>query len=86
MKVYGPGTLTFWWKVSSEENYDILRCFVDRDEKVGISGDQDWAKVTIQITGSGPHEVEWAYDKDSEVTMGRDCGWVDEIQWTGGYY
>ncbi len=86
MKVWGPGTLTFWWKVSSEENYDILRCFVDRDEKAGISGDQDWTKVTIQITGSGPHEVEWAYDKDSEVTMGRDCGWVDEIQWTGSYY
>jgi len=27
--VVGPAEFTFWWKVSSEFNYDFLRLYVD---------------------------------------------------------
>src|SRR5262249_23614380 len=39
--VTGPSTLQFWWKVSSETNFDFLRCFLDGVQKFAISGEQD---------------------------------------------
>ena len=37
-EVFGPGTLTFRWKVSSEKNYDWLRFSVDDDSVLEASG------------------------------------------------
>ena len=79
--VYGPGTLSFWWKVSSEENYDKLSVSVDGTDVAAISGEQDWAQKTVPITGDGTHTVVWTYRKDSPGVRGSDCGWVDQVVW-----
>ena len=80
--VTGPGTLTFWWKVSSEATYDFLKFYIDGAEQSGaISGTVDWQQKTYSIA-AGSHTVQWAYVKDHIVSVGSDCGWVDQVVWT----
>ena len=80
--VQGKGTLSFSWMVSSESSYDRLHFIVDGSEVSVISGERGWATVTHDITSDGSHTIEWKYDKDSSVSNGSDCGWVDEVVWT----
>lgn len=82
--VSGVGTLAFWWKVSSERNYDKLSVSVDDVERADISGEQDWARKTVSVTGNGAHTVVWTYRKDGSVSGGSDCGWMDQVVWTPG--
>ncbi|MBU2565620.1 MAG: pre-peptidase C-terminal domain-containing protein [Candidatus Thermoplasmatota archaeon] len=81
--VTGPGTLTFYWKVSSESNYDYLRFYIDGTEQTKISGSVSWAQKSYSIS-SGSHTLQWKYTKDGSVSSGSDCGWLDKVVFTGG--
>jgi len=75
----GPGTVTFWWKVSSESNSDYLRFYLDGMEQSGkISGTVEWRQESISLV-AGPHMLRWEYSKNSDVSAGGDCGWVDQV-------
>jgi hypothetical protein len=77
--VVGPGTLTFYWRVSSEANYDFLEVLVDNVVQPGsISGEVDWQRQSIPIT-AGSHQIKWVYSKDASLSMGSDCGWLDQV-------
>ena len=78
--VTGPGTLRFWWKVSSEEGFDWLQCYQDGSSNLlaSISGEAGWEQKTFAIP-AGPHTLKWLYIKDSSVTDGQDAAWVDEV-------
>jgi len=79
----GPGTLAFWWKVSSEESYDFLSFSLD-DSAVpldAISGEVDWQLKTIAIP-AGTHIARWIYSKDVSVSAGQDAGWLDQVIFT----
>jgi immune inhibitor A len=79
---YGPGSLTFYWKVSCEQYFDFLGFYVDGALQPGaISGEQDWQQKSFAIP-SGYHVLQWVYDKDSSVNRGLDCGWVDKVVFT----
>lgn len=78
-EVTGPGQVSFWWKVSSEDGYDFLRFYVDYDVQEEISGNLDWQHVTFGI-GPGAHILKWEYYKDVSESYYDDCGWVDEVQ------
>ena len=81
-RVTGEGTLTFWWKVSCEAGgNDALRLLVDGSQVKMISGETDWAQVTVDLTGSGTHILKWNYTKNGSVTKGQDFGWIDQISW-----
>jgi hypothetical protein len=71
----------FYWKVSSEANYDYLRFFIDGVQKNQISGTVDWTQVSNTIT-AGTHTLKWTYLKDVSVNTGSDCGWVDKLEIT----
>lgn len=78
----GPGTLSFWWKVSSEEGFDRLSFKMDTPSALrAISGETDWEQVTLPIP-AGAHQVSWVYAKDISVSVGQDAGWVDEVVFT----
>jgi len=79
--VTGPGTLSFWWKVSSEANSDRLRLFVNGSESANISGEVSWTQRSVALA-SGSQIVEWRYTKNSAVSAGQDRGWVDQVQFT----
>jgi hypothetical protein len=84
--VEGKGTVSFWWKVSSEENYDLLNFSVDGTASCApLSGEQDWRKVSVHIDSLGSHVLRWTYAKDKNTTGGQDCGWLDQVVWTSDY-
>jgi RHS repeat-associated protein len=83
-EVQGAGTITFWWKVSSEANSDYLEFYVDDVLKDAISGEVNWQQKSYTINTSGTHTLKWRYAKDDdEYSEGDDCGWVDQVQWSG---
>jgi hypothetical protein len=76
--VVGPGVLTFWWKVSSEESGDWLRFYLDETEQSRISGERDWQQQRCWV-GVGTNTLRWTYSKNKYGTVGQDAGWVDEV-------
>ncbi len=82
--VYGPGILSFWWKVSSEEGFDILSFWdTGGPSRAGISGETGWLQETFTL-GPGYHRLNWGYAKDASVSVGQDAGWLDEVVFTPG--
>ena len=82
VKAYGSGTLSYYWKVSSEENKDLLSFSIDNVQRASISGNVNWAQKSFTITGDGEHMLVWTYAKNYRNAAGSDCGWVDDIVWT----
>ena len=80
--VNGAGTVSFYWKVSSEGSCDYLEFYIDDGCQDRISDSEDWHDMTYEITGSTSHTLEWRYVKDGSVDRGDDCGWVDKVVWT----
>ena len=81
--VVGPGNLSFWWKVSSEQDYDFLELSVDGGLQPGrISGEVAWQQQTVSIP-AGTHTLRWRYSKDVADSVGQDAAWVDEVSFTG---
>ncbi|NLB60781.1 MAG: hypothetical protein GX806_06950 [Lentisphaerae bacterium] len=76
--VEGPGTLSFYWKISSEPNFDYLRFYVDGTEKAAISGQTDWLYASHNIA-PGEHTLRWNYTKDAAATAGADAAWVAKV-------
>ena len=72
-----PGTLTFWWKVSSESNYDYLRFYINGIQQASISGYTSWQQRTYAV--SEGDEIMRRYTKDGSVTRGSDKEWIDDI-------
>jgi M6 family metalloprotease-like protein len=79
--VTGPGTLRFWWKVSSEAGYDYLQFYLDGAEQVSaakISGLVDWQQIAVAIP-AGTHALRWTYSRDQSVSSGMDAAWLDQV-------
>jgi len=79
--VAGPGKLSFFWKVSSEENKDKLNFYLDGEGLRSISGEQDWELVEVVVEGDCEHELKWVYSKSKSGVSGSDCGWLDSVCW-----
>ena len=78
--VVGPGTLSFYRKVSSEADHDFLELLVDDLLQSGsISGESGWQQRTISIA-AGSHIIKWVYSKNQSVGLGSDCAWVDFVR------
>jgi hypothetical protein len=78
--VTGPGTVSYWWKVSSEYS-DPLVFLVDGVYQSHISGEVDWTNCTFRVPW-GVHALSWRYSKDYSINTGSDAGWVDQITYT----
>ncbi len=83
--VFGPGTLSFWWRVRSQEGADILEFYLDGDRDDYLTGTAGWLQVTRKL-GPGAHLLEWNYGKDDTVSSSSDTGWVDQVAFTQSPY
>ena len=70
--------ISFFYKVSSESNYDKLHFLIDGTEKNNWSGDISWTQATYTLT-PGTHELRWEYTKDVSLSTGYDCAWIDNV-------
>lgn len=75
----GPGSLLFWWKVSSEANHDFLSFIADGTTN-RISGNVDWTQYA-RFFGAGAHTFRWEYTKDASGAAGLDAGFVGDVLW-----
>jgi hypothetical protein len=74
-----PKELKFHWKVSSEINYDYLKFYIDGTMQYQVSGEVDWQQKSYTMS-PGWHTLKWAYAKDSSISRGSDCGWIDKVE------
>lgn len=76
------GELSFWAKLSSEENYDKLLVSVNGEVKKELSGELPWKQysVTLEDDGSENYQVDFTYQKDGSVSEGSDTAWLDDIR------
>jgi len=78
LHVIADDYVSFARKVSSEDNYDYLRFYIDGNMLGEWAGEEDWDVVTFDI-GDGEHTLLWSFEKDGSVSSGSDCGWIDDI-------
>ncbi len=89
-RVTGPGTLTFSWKTSCEEDpeyheWDHAELAVDGDIVLKLDGVVAWTNASVRIDGDGEHAVEWRYVKDDYESEGEDAAWVAGYGWVSDW-
>jgi alpha-tubulin suppressor-like RCC1 family protein len=73
-----PGTCSFWWKVSSEPDFDFLEFRINGLVQASISGEVGWQQLSFPLA-AGTNVLLWHYYKDSIYSSGLDAGWVDQF-------
>ncbi len=76
--VTGPATVSFWWKVSCESNYDFLAFTINGIQQTKITGEVDW-QFQSHTLSNGAYILKWDYAKDELYSVGEDAGWLDEV-------
>lgn len=71
-------SISFYAKVSSEDDYDFLKFSIDGAYVLQISGEVDWKYYSFAVTADY-HMYRWEYTKDANTTGGDDCAFVDFI-------
>ena len=77
----GPGTISFWWKVSSQTNSDVLIFLIGSSEQARVSGEVEWQQRSFAVA-SGSQTLKWTYSKNGSTSLGSDRGWVDQVQFS----
>lgn len=81
----GRGWLCFWWKVDCEEGLtssDYLKFYADNGLVWRFTGTgHSWVYHECLFTEDMAHTAKWVYEKDWSFNSGKDCGWVDRVQW-----
>lgn len=80
MNVASDDSISFARRVSSEQDWDFLQFFMDNNQLANWSGSLGWERFSFPVS-AGQHSFRWTYVKDSYLSDGSDCGWIDEIQW-----
>jgi hypothetical protein len=71
-------SLKFWYRVSSEEDYDYLIFKLNGSEIFRKSGEVSWEKKAVPVA-AGNNIMEWIYKKDQSRSQGDDCAMIDMI-------
>ena len=73
-----PSILSFWWKVSSEQFFDVLEFRVNGTVQASISGEVDWQPINVSLA-AGTNLLQWRYAKDGSFDSGLDAAFVDQV-------
>ncbi len=77
-QVSSAANVSFYYKVSSELNWDWLRFYIDGVEKGAWSGSVGWAQASYAVT-PGTRTFQWKYVKDGSQIAGSDKAWIDLV-------
>ncbi len=77
--IASDGEMSFFYRVSSEEDYDYLQFYIDNTMTQEWAGSINWAQASYEVT-EGVHTFKWVYKKDNSESHGSDCAWIDLIQ------
>ncbi len=76
-------SISFYFKVSSEESYDKLTFRIDGRREGQWSGNIGWTRAVFYVS-EGEHEFSWTYSKDNYYSEGEDCAYIDFIAFPCG--
>ena len=79
--ITGPGTISYYWKASTEANGDIVRFTIDGVLSASLSGEVDWTQRVASM-GTGSHTLRWDFYRDSNGNGGQNMVWLDQIVFT----
>lgn len=71
-------SISFFKKVSTEQGWDYFSFYIDNNLQDEWSGEIDWSEEQYAVS-AGTHTFKWEYEKDTYVTSGADCAWLDYI-------
>jgi len=82
---YELNTISFWRKVSCEQDFDYLRFYINDENNIGgenqqWTGEQDWALETYELAKLQAYNFKWVYEKDFSGSYGDDSAWIDDIR------
>ena len=81
-RVIGPGILSFWWRVHSEEEHDTLGFYFDDELVEEISDNTGWQRKSCSMGGEA-HTLRWRYAKNATRSSGQDAAWLDQVFFLG---
>lgn len=71
-------SISFYYKMSSEANYDFLHFYRGSEELGKWAGDINWTRAIFGIP-AGEQTFRWRYEKDYSVSTAEDCARIDYI-------
>ena len=72
------GVISFDYKISSEQTYDLGMFYIDDAVMATFSGEAGWANKQVRVT-EGTHTYRWEYSKDIMWESGEDAFFVDNV-------
>lgn len=75
----GAATVSFWYKVSSEEGFDYFRFLNNGITQFSVSGEEDW-RESAQYTVVPGQTLTFRYFKDTTVVAGMDAAFIDRVE------
>jgi len=77
------GQVSFWYRVSSEANYDFFSFYIDGVREVQASGTTGtWTRFSTTLPVGPTYILKWEYAKDGSQTGGSDTAWIDDMELT----
>lgn len=73
----GATTLTFYYRVSSEDGFDFFRFLIDGVQDFEASGEVGWTQTSVDV--SDADTVTFRYAKDGSVSDGEDAAYIDDL-------
>jgi len=78
--VFEGDTLSFEFRMVSEQSFDYFRLYIDGIEVYSASGTlAEWTEVRRPLS-AGQHTLRWSYQKDGSVAIGDDAVWIDNVR------
>jgi hypothetical protein len=71
-------SVSFYRKVSSEQDWDFLQFYIGSVKFADWSGIKDWERFSFPVS-AGLKSFRWTYIKDAIISENMDCAWVDDI-------
>jgi hypothetical protein len=72
-------SISFWVKISSENDDDLLDFYINSQVVGSWSGTLAWQRVSYPLS-TGTLNFKWFYHKDGGTSSGSDCAWIDYIE------
>ena len=76
------GSISFAYRVSSENNYDWFTIFLDGAQIARISGEKNWVNFQRSLT-KGTHILTLQYTKDGSASSNHDMGIIANLEIDG---
>lgn len=79
--VSGVSNVSFWWKVSSQTNFDFLEFYTNDILAKRISGEVNWQSNFFKIPASNTVSLKWRYAMTNGIyaVQGQEAAWVDQV-------